>query len=529
MSAPKTDMHRLQEAVRLHRLGNSHRRVAQLLSMGRVTVTRYFAALDTAGLLDGDPSSLPSTEALRAAVECTEERKPPPQEISSLESWRELIAEKRREGASPQSVHDYLRRTNDDYRGSISAMKRLFARLAKKEGPKATSITIPVVTSPGEVAQVDFTYAGLRLDAVQKVARKTWIFVMTLGHSRATYAEFTFDQNAATWTRVHINAFEHFGGVPAVLVPDNLKAAVVKRAFGADAEIELNRNYRELARAYGFQIDPTPVRAPEKKGKVERDAKYIKFNFLRSLDDVDVDEAQRQLLRWLREIAGERVHGSTKRRPNEVFAREELSALLPLPASRWKPVLWRQVTVHRDSHVQVSGALYSVPWTLIGKKLWARHTHEEVSLFSNDVHIYTHRRAANGQRRTVDAHLPEHRRDLRHRSQSYWEERAALLGEDVERLIAAVFAADDVLLQLRRVQGIVTELEKYPAERARRAARRALYFASYELRAIRSILRKGLDLQPLPNEDKPKWSTGSRYARNPTPTLFSDIPSNGHH
>jgi hypothetical protein len=82
-----------------------------------------------------------------------------------------------------------------------------------------------------------------------------------------------------------------------------------------------------------------------------------------------------------------------------------------------------------------------------------------------------------------------------------------LLGEDVERLVAAAFAADDVLLQLRRVQWIVTELEKYPVGRAQRAARRALYFASYELSAIRSILRKGLDLEPLPNEGKPKCPT----------------------
>ncbi len=255
---------------------------------------------------------------LRAAIDDNTPRRTPPQEVSTIEAWRELIVEKRKAGASPQSVHDYLRRTDSDYQASVSAMKRLFAQLSKREGPKAADVIIPVSTGPGEVARVDFTYSGFRFDPVRKVMRKTWLFVMTLGYSRVTYAEFVFDQSAATWIKVHINAFEFFGGVPTVIVPDNLKAAVLKRAFGPDAEIELNRSYRELARAYGFMIDPAPVRASEKKGKVERDAKYLKTNFLPSLDDVDVPEAQRQLLKWLREIAGERRHGTTKRRAYSV-------------------------------------------------------------------------------------------------------------------------------------------------------------------------------------------------------------------
>jgi hypothetical protein len=88
---------------------------------------------------------------------------------------------------------------------------------------------------------------------------------------------------------------------------------------------------------------------------------------------------------------------------------------MPLPASRWNSVLWKAVTVHRDCHVQVCGALYSVPWTLVGKKLSVSHTHFEVTLYSNDTHVYTHRHVAIGKRRTVETHLPEDRRDLRHR------------------------------------------------------------------------------------------------------------------
>ncbi|MEM6676092.1 MAG: IS21 family transposase [Planctomycetota bacterium] len=201
------------------------------------------------------------------------------------------------------------------YDASVSSVKRFCRQLDRGLGRRAAEVAIPVVTEPGDIAQVDFMYGGKRLDPPTGVLRRTWIFVMTLGHSRRTYAEFVFDQKVETWFRVHVNAFEYFGGVPRVVVPDNLKAAVIRGAFCGSDEVVLNRNYRELARAYGFQIDPTPIRSPQKKGKVERDAKYIGRNFLPTLSDVDVPESQRLLLLWLAEVADKRVHGTTKRVP----------------------------------------------------------------------------------------------------------------------------------------------------------------------------------------------------------------------
>ena len=109
-------------------------------------------------------------------------------------------------------------------------------------------------------------------------------------------------------------------------------------------------------------------------------------------------------------------------------------------------------------------------------------------------------RTRGAKRRTNPAHLPEGRRELRHRSQQYWEERADAIGEEVGAYIRDIFASDDVLLlQLRTVQAIVTHLEDHPVHRARAACARARYFASYTYGALKNILRKGLDLQPLPD------------------------------
>lgn len=152
-----------------------------------------------------------------------------------------------------------------------------------------------------------------------------------------------------------------------------------------------------------------------------------------------------------------------------------------------------------DTHAVFDKAMYSVPWRFIGKQVMVRACGDSVTLFFEDTRVATHERAAPGKRRTNEAHLPEGRRDLRHRSQQFWEERADALGDEVGAYIRDVFASDDVLLQLRTVQAAVTYLEGHPAHRARAACARARYFASYTYGALKNILRKGLDLQPLPD------------------------------
>ncbi len=98
--------------------------------------------------------------------------------------------------------------------------------------------------------------------------RQAYVFVMVLGHSRHMVARLVFDQKVATWLQLHVEAFEELGGVPEVVVPDNLKTAVVRAAFGVGGATALNRSYRELARHYGFKVDPAPIYQPKKKGKV---------------------------------------------------------------------------------------------------------------------------------------------------------------------------------------------------------------------------------------------------------------------
>jgi hypothetical protein len=497
----RVDMDRLQELVRLHRMGSGGREVARLLGMSPNTERMYRVALEAARLLAGPIADLPTLEVLKAAVEERLPRKLPPQQISSLEGWLGRIEQLWKQGVGPRGIYDTLRLEDESFRearATLSAVKRVCVRLKRARGVQPEDVAIPVETRPGEVAQVDFGYVGRLYDPRARVMRKAWVFVMVLGYSRHMFAKIVFDQTTETWLRLHVEAFEELGGVVEVVVPDNLKAAVVRAAFGVGGSTALNRSYRELARHYGFKVDPTPAYAPEKKGKVESGVKYVKGNFFRGRANQDVDAVAPALRRWVYEIAGTREHGTTRRRPLEVFRDLEHAVLRPLPALRFEPVVWREATVHRDSHVIFEKRLYSVPWKLIEKVVWVRASASTVTIFHDDQRVATHDRRGVGHRSTLDHHLPEHRADLRHRSRSYWEERADRIGPDTGRFVREVFDSDDVLHMLRPVQAIVAHLERFPRERAEGAARRASHFGTFSYQGVKNILVRALDLEPLP-------------------------------
>lgn len=499
-------------------MGNCSREVARLLRMSPNTERRYRKALQAASLLAGSPEQLPSMAELRQAVEVHAPPQAKPQQVSSVAKWADEVSTMLAGGAAPTAIYDCLRLQHEDFRGSVSAIKRLCARLRAAKGIDPNDVAIPVDTEPGEVAQVDFGSVGKLWDPETGRMRQAYVFVLVLGYSRHMVTRIVFDQKVDTWLRLHVEAFEELGSVPRVLVPDNLKAAVIRAAFGVDDQPVLNRSYRELARHYGFKIDPTPPRSPKKKGKVESGVKYVKRNFFKPrTQQRDVSVLRLELARWTREIAGMRVHGTTRRKPLEVFDQVERATMLPLPAAAWQPVRWRTPVLQANCQALVEEARYSAPFRLIGKTLLARVTEHSVELYFEDVRVATHARQPPRGKSIQEEHLPPERSDLRHRSRDYWEERAATLGDEVLAYIREVFDSDDVLLQLHPVQCIVRHLDGFPVERAVAACRRARFYGSYSYGAIKNILRKGLDLEPLPSVVVPSSSSSTsrpRFARN---------------
>jgi transposase len=499
MCMRRVDMDRLQELVRLHRLGTGGRETARLLKMGPNTEREYRNALATEGLLVGPVDELPELAVLRTAVERQLATETPAQMTSSVADWESKIIKLAEAGLTAQPIFDRLKLEEPDFSGGFYAVRAVWRRWKKKRPVSPDDIVIPVETVAGDVAQVDFGYVGKLYDPKSGRQRKAWVFVMVLGYSRWMFAKVVFDQKVETWLKLHIDAFTALGGVPGTVVPDNLKAAVVRAAFAVDDTPAIHRSYRELARYYGFKIDPTPVCSPDKKGRSSRQSATSRPTSSR-VERVPTSTRSRRssCAGSLRSPTcactaprddGRSTCSSTKNAPLSEHCRSVHTS----SCSGTK-------RVHTDCHVAFGHRLYSVPWTLRrdDQKVWIRATPKCISIYANDERVADHDRRGPGPRSTIEAHLPEERAPWRHRSRDHWQERADRIAPEVGTYVRELFDADDVLHMLRVVQSTVTHLEKFPRERAIGACLRAQHFGSRSYGALKNILRQGLDLQPLP-------------------------------
>jgi len=271
---------------------------------------------------------------------------------------------------------------------------------------------------------------------------------------------------------------------------------VIRAAFAVDGTTELNRSYRELARFYGFKIDPT-LRTPEEEGQGRVERQVRQGNFFAGREESDVDELRPELARWTRDIAGMREHGTTHQRPLEAFLEVEKAALLPLPAKPYELVLWRCALAHRLSS-RLRKRLYSAPWTLIGQSLWVRATKNVVTIFAaDDERVATHDRNGPGpgarSRRTCQSIVAISGIAAARTGRSArraWRGRGELRPRGLrlrQRTLAASRGAGDRHAP-RKVSG----------GESRAACARAHFFANYTYQGVRNILQRALDLQPLP-------------------------------
>jgi transposase len=313
--------------------------VAQALGINRKTVGRYHRWAAEQGLLEGP--LLPLCK-LHQLVKETLNTTLPPQNVSSVERYREQVEKLRRDGVEMAAIHERLKERG--YTGSYSAVYRFVRNLE----PLEPDVTVRIETRPGEEAQVDFGFAGRMLDPDTDEPRKTWAFVMTLSWSRHQYVEFVFDQKVETWLRCHRNALAFFGGVPERVRIDNLKAGIVRACW---EEPQAQQAYRECAEHYDFLITPCRPRKPGHKGKVEQGGvHYVKRNFLGGRKPTTTTQANRDVRRWVETTAGLRVHGTTKEKPLERFETER-AALKALPGTPYDLAIWKQVKLHRDCYV----------------------------------------------------------------------------------------------------------------------------------------------------------------------------------
>lgn len=483
MSGRSTDMWDIREILRRVRLGESDRAISQALGVSRKTVRKYREWAQQAAL---PADELPPTEQLNALLQAQRAETHPPPHPSTVEPYRELVVRWREQGLECQAIWQRLQRDHG-FQGSYAALWR-FVRCLEGARPE---VTVRNEVKPGDEAQVDFGYVGLLWDPTTGHLRKAWAFVMTLSWSRHMYVEFVFDQTIETWLRLHQHAFAFFGGVPRRIVLDNLKAAILQACF---EDPVVQRSYQELAEHYGFLLAPCRVRTPEHKGKVESSIHYVQRNLWASHDFSDLQAANQGALAWIAQVAGQRIHGTTKQKPLVRFQEVEQAALLPLPDAPYDLAVWKPVKVGRDCYVTFDRAYYSVPYRLVGQQVWVRGGLTSVRIYADHQLEAVHPRARQpGERHTVRDHLPPEKVDGLTTTRESCAARAAEIGPHTAEVVTRLLAQKPVD-RLPMVRRLLRLAEQYGALRLERACRRALQFEAYTGQTIRRILEKGLDL-----------------------------------
>ena len=246
----------------------------------------------------------------------------------------------------------------------------------------------PRPAEAGEQAQIDYGQLGRWLDPVTGKLRTVWAFVMVLACSRHMFVRPVLKMDQRSWTECHVAAFEFFGGVPARLVPDNLKTGVDKPDL---YDPKINRSYAELAAHYGCLIDPARALKPRDKARVERPMPYVRDSFWRGREFASLPQMQAEAVRWSLEVAGRRhcrpLEGAA---PAAVFEAVEKDALRPLPGEPFVLATWATAKIGPDIHAQVEKVLYSVPWRHIGKTADVRVTATMVQFFIGGDLVKTH-------------------------------------------------------------------------------------------------------------------------------------------
>jgi hypothetical protein len=249
-------------------------------------------------------------------------------------------------------------------------------------------------------------------------------------------------------------------------------------------------------------IDPCRANHPKDKPRVERLIPYVRDNFFAGRDFASLPQINEAAIKWCLSVAGERIHGTTRQQPLDLFQRVEAPTLRPLPPQPFEPVTWTQAKVARDCHVQVLGVLYSVPYQHIGATLAVRISPRTVELFRDQALVKTHMRLREGRRQTDWDDYPAEKALFFQRTPDWCRTRALALGAAVGEVVAELLARH-ALHYLRQCQGIIGLVDKYGPQRLDAACRVALAFGDPAYRTVRNLLEKGLEGQsPLP------WTAG---------------------
>lgn len=481
-------MRKIREVLRLALgAGLPLRQIERSLGISHVTVSGYVSRARAAGLAWPLPDGFDDVALDRLLYP----RPAPSRDARPVPDWAYVHRELRRvKGVTKMLLwEEYRRAYPDGYQ--LSRFCELYAAWSGK-----IDLVMRQDHRAGEKLFVDF--AGPTIPVVDRrtgeILFEAQIFVAVMGASNYTYAEAVRSQTLPDWIGAHVRAFAFLGGVPEIVVPDNLKSGVTKPCR---YEPDLNPTYHAMAAHYGTAVIPARIRKAKDKAKVEGGVLLVERWIMAALRNhtfgslAELNEAIRGLLTRLNERRFQKLPGSRR----TMFESVDRPALLPLPATPYVFEEWSYARVGIDYHIELDGHYYSVPYALVRKKVEVRATRTTVEVLFGGNRVASHPRSyLKGKPSTIKEHMPSSHRRYAEWTPERLERWAATVGPETASHVAAIMEHRTHPEQgFRAALGIMRLLKQYGPDRLEAACRRAARYRLYSYKGVANILKTGAD------------------------------------
>lgn len=464
-----------REILRLQSLGDSQRSIAMKVQSSRNTVATVMKAAQAAGVswpLDDSVSNEDISEILFPGKYATDS----PYTAPDCEWIHQELA---KTGVTLTLLwSEYCVRVRDS--GGLPYMYTQFCEKYRRWA-RVTKATMRITHKPGDAMQVDWAGDPLYInDKYTGEETRAYVFVAVLPCSWKTYAEPCSDMKSENWLLCHVHAYNYFGGVPRLLIPDNTKTATVQNTR---YETILNRSYQEMADYYGTAIVPARVRRPDDKAAAEGSVKFVSTWItaaLRGRKFFSLAEAKEAVAEKLEELNGRPFQKRPGSR-NSAFEEEEKSFLQPLPRTPYEPSIWLNPKVGTDYLVTDGTNKYSVPYDLIGESVDVRVSRNTIEVFYHSSRVAVHVRLHSFRKDPVvkPEHMPEAHRKYLHYTKEEFETWAATVGPNTEEVVRHFLDGGKEAEQGYKSCASLAKLEKsYGAKRLEDACGRVLALAS---------------------------------------------------
>jgi len=498
----------VKEALRRWLKGEGERPIAHGVGIDRKTVRRYIAAAIELGVDRSGGEEQLSEELIGQVVE----RVRPHRLDGHGEAWRSLLAEEEhikkwlKQDLTVTKIGILLAR-----RGVVVPPRTLARFAVDRCVAGGRSVTVRVTDPPpGQECQVDFGRLGLVADGERRRVCHGLIF--TACFSRHQFVWPTFLQTTEEVIRGFEAAWGYFGAVFPVVIPDNMKSIVI---VAENTAPRINDAFMEYAQSRGFVIDAARVATPTDKPRVERVVHYVQHNFFAGEEFVDLADVRVRAETWCATTAGMRIHGTTQCRPIEAFRLEELPLLLPRPGAPFDVPTWSDPKVHRDFHVEVDKAIYSVPHHLVGRTLRARRDSSTVKLYLKGELVKVHARKPPGGKSTDPADMPSGTEIYATRDIERLGRMAADHGPSIGVYAAAILDTPLPWTKMRQVYRLLGLVKKWGPERVELACSRALEAEAVDVNLVSRMLERAREDADAETRPEPVVIQG-RFARDPS-------------